>query len=349
MKPNSEVGIIGYGAYVPIYRIKNSEIARMWNNDPNSTPITEKATVGPDEDVITMSVEAARNALRRAKIDAKRLQAVYVGTESKPYAVKPSGTVVAEAIGATGELLSADYEFACKAGTEAFQTCIGLVGSGMIDYAMGIGIDTAQGKPQDALEYTAASGGAAYIFAKKSNDTLAYIEESCSFVTDTPDFWRRQHEHYPAHGGRFTGKPAYFKHMIGAAKMLFEKTGFSEKDFDYAVFHQPNKKFPQNAGKILGFSQDKIKQGLLSPIVGNTYAGAVPLGLSNVLDHVEAGSRILAVSYGSGAGSDAFSIVTQDALIERRDLAPKTEVYINKKQYIDYATYAKFRGKIRAD
>ena len=38
---------------------------------------------------------------------------------------------------------------------------MGLVGSGMGHYAMAIGMDTAQGKPGDALEYTAGAGGAA--------------------------------------------------------------------------------------------------------------------------------------------------------------------------------------------
>ena len=39
MKPNKSVGIIGYGAYVPKYRIQNTEIARVWGNDPNLVPI----------------------------------------------------------------------------------------------------------------------------------------------------------------------------------------------------------------------------------------------------------------------------------------------------------------------
>ena len=88
--------------------------------------------------------------------------------------------------------------------------------------ALAIGADTSQGAPGDALEYTASAGGAAYIIGEKN--TLADIEHTCSYTTDTPDFYRREGEDYPSHGGRFTGEPAYFKHVLGAAKMLFEET-----------------------------------------------------------------------------------------------------------------------------
>jgi hydroxymethylglutaryl-CoA synthase len=51
------------------------------------------------------------------------------------------------------------------------------------------------------------------------------------------------------------------------------------------------------------------------------------------------------ISFGSGAGSDAFSLLVSDALPERRHLAPKTRAYIARRVEIDYATYARFRGK----
>lgn len=100
------VGIVGYGAYIPRYRMKIEDIARVWEVDaPNYTRglgLYEKSVPAPDQDTITMSVEATRYALKRAGIDPKEIGAVYVGLESHPYAVKPSGTVSAEAIGATG-------------------------------------------------------------------------------------------------------------------------------------------------------------------------------------------------------------------------------------------------------
>ncbi len=149
--------------------------------------------------------------------------ALYVGSESHPYAVKPTGTVVAEAIEASPNLTVADFEFACKAGTAAIQVCMGLVGSGMIKYGVAIGADTSQGAPGDPLEYSASAGGAAYLIG--SREIIAKINSTFSYTTDTPDFWRREGQPYPSHGGRFTGEPAYFKHVSAAAKGLMEKVG----------------------------------------------------------------------------------------------------------------------------
>lgn len=345
LKPDRPVGIIGYGAYVPRYRLPAAQVAAIWGGGEEGLPVKEKAVAGQDEDVITMSIEAARNALKRSGISPLELRAVWVGSESHPYAVKPSSTIVAEAIGASPSIQAGDWEFACKAGTEALVAATAMVGSGMARYALAIGMDTAQGRPGDALEYTAASGGAAYILGS-ADEALAVIESSYSFVTDTPDFWRREGQKYPEHGQRFTGEPAYFKHITSAGKALMEESGTSPQDYTYAVFHQPNTKFPQRVASMLGFSKEQIQPGLLVPVIGNTYAGAALIGLTATLDVAKPGDRILMVSFGSGAGSDAFSLLVTEALLERRDRAPHTQDYIKRRTEINYATYTRMRGKL---
>ena len=345
------VGIITYGAYIPRYRIKVEEIARVWGANAaeisGGLGVFEKAVPDYDENTATFAVEAARAALARRSVDVSEIKAVYVGSESHPYAVKPTAVTVGEAIGATPVMTAADYEFACKAGTAAIQTSMGLVASGMMKYAVAVGADTAQGAPGDALEYTAAAGGAAYVIG--NDDPIAEINDTCSFTSDTPDFWRREGEDYPRHGGRFSGEPGYFKHVESAAKMMMEKRGTRPSDYDYAVFHQPNAKFPQKAAKSLGFTAEQIKPGLLVPRLGNTYSGAVPLGLAAVLDIAKPGDRIFVTSYGSGAGSDSFDITVTEAILDKidRSRAPSVESMLNKKKYFDYAVYARHKGKIK--
>jgi hydroxymethylglutaryl-CoA synthase len=343
-------GIVGYGAYIPRNRIKVEEIAKVWGADAPSYKkglmLEEKSVPSPDQDTITMSVEASKNALKRAGIDPVDIGAVYIGSESHPYAVKPSGTVLAEALGATPEVHTADFEFACKAGTEGMFVALNLVKAGVVKYGLGVGADTSQGAPGDALEYSAAAGAAAFIFGK--DKVVAEVLDTYAYMTDTPDFWRREYEYYPQHGGRFTGEPAYFKHVVGAAKGIMNKAGMQAGDFNYVIFHQPNGKFPFKAGKILGFSRQQIEPGWLVNKLGNTYSGSSPLGLTATLDIAKPGDHILLVSYGSGAGSDAFILKVTPRIDEVRDLAPLTrEILDHNKKYLEYGEYAKFREKIR--
>src|SRR4030043_2491637 len=217
-----KVGIVSYGAYVPRYRISPEEIGKVWGADGKAMSkglmISCKSVPAPDEDTITISVEAARNMMKRCSVNPQDIGALYVGSESHPYAVKPTGTIVAEAIDAAPHLMVADFEFACKAGTAAIQTCMGLVGSGMVKYGVAIGADTSQGAPGDALEYSASAGGAAFLIG--SEKVIATINHTLSYTTDTPDFWRRAQMKYTSHGGRFTGEPAYFKHIMNCANNL---------------------------------------------------------------------------------------------------------------------------------
>ena len=340
-------GIVGYGAYVPSHKIETGEIASVWGADGSAWAknlnVYSKSVPGPDEDVITISVEAARQAMSRAKLTGENIGAIYTGSESHPYAVKPTSTIVAEAISATPHLTAADYEFACKAGTAAIQTCLGMVGDGQIENGIAIGVDTSQGAPGDALEYSASAGGGALIIGKKN--VIAEINHTTSYTTDTPDFWRREGQKYPRHGGRFTGKPAFFKHVMSCGLKTMEMAGTKPEDYKYIVTHQPNGKFPIRAAKSLGFNEEQYKTGLLTPRIGNTYSGAVFLGLTAILDIAEPGDRILAVAYGSGAGSDGFDITVTDK-ITKMDRTDTIESMIERMKIINYATYAKYRGKL---
>jgi len=345
----AKVGIVGYGSYIPRNRIKLETIADIWGaSSPHmkrGLMLYEKSVPSPDQDVITMSVEASRNALRRCDIDPQEVGAIYIGSESHPYAVKPSGTVVAEAINATPEIHCADYEFACKAGSEAMFVCSQLVKAEAMKYGLAIGADTSQGQPGDALEYSASAGAAAFFFGREN--LIAELVETHTFMTDTPDFWRREHEFYPKHAGRFTGEPAYFRTTLGCGRGLLEKSGMKPEDFQYAVFHQPNGKFPLRAGKALGFTKEQIDTGWLVPYLGNTYSGASPIGLTAVLDVCRPGDLIFMVSYGSGAGSDGFIFKVTGRISQVQDKATHTRKMLDEnKRYLSYGEYAKFRGKI---
>lgn len=319
-KSPKKVGIVGYGVYVPPFRITSAEIDTHQNKrvgiTAKSTGLISKSVPAIDEDTITIATIAAQQALVRSKISTELVQSLFIGSESHPYAVKPSGATVAAALGLSENMSTADLEFACKAGTQALQIATSFVKAGMHTYSMAIGADTAQAAPGDALEYTAAAGGAAYLVG--SRKILAEIVATTSVVTDTPDFWRANGAAYPSHAGRFTGEPAYFAHITKSVQRLFETTGLSAQSIDYCVFHTPNVKFPQAIAHSLGFSSKQLAPSLLVQTVGNTYSAASMLALAQTLDTIEANKTILVASYGSGAGSDAFLLKTTPLLVAQR-------------------------------
>lgn len=337
------VGIVSYGTYVPTYRIRLSDISNVWHGD-NEAPnlqMSEKAVPGIDEDAITMAIEAGKKAIDSGKIDPTKIGCIYVGSESHPYAVNPSSSTVATYLQMGNNYMTVDLEFACKAGTAGMQIAAALITTKQINYGLIIGSDTAQGRPHDMLEYTAASAACAFLFGRKKNEIIADILMTSSYTSDTPDFWRRDGARYPTHFNRFTGEPAYFTHIFSEAKKLFEKSTLKPEDFSYCVFHMPNGKFPRIIAKKLGFTPKQLAPSLVVDKIGNSYSASSLLGLAAVLDIAKPKEKIFFVSYGSGAGADGFIFETGPAIkkIQKKTIPLKHQISI--KRYLSYPGYLK--------
>lgn len=333
-----KTGITSYGFYIPQYRVRIAEIAKAWGKNAaeieQSLGVVEKTVSSAAEDSLTMGYESSSVAMKSVE---EPIGALFFGTESPVYAVNPSSTILGELLDIGNNYLAYDTQFACKAATGALISAIGLVESKQIQAALVVASDKATGKPHDALEYTAASGSVSVIVGEKN--PILGIEAWESFSSDTPDFWRREGLKYPSHGGRFTGKPSYFKHIVGSVKAILSKTRSKPEDFDHVVFHMPNGKFPVQVAAQLGFTSDQIKRSLIVSELGNTYTASALMGLVATLEFVKPGERILFTSYGSGAGSDAFIFKATKEIEKKRLYFSKS---IKEKIYIDYATYLKF-------
>ncbi len=345
VKPSKEYevpGIVGYGVYVSRFRIKEGNFER-------SVPFV-------DEDAVTAAVESGKLALIHSGIDSALVGKVYVGSESNPYAVKPIASKVAQVLKLGEEdedvqgVDAVDTEFACKAASSMFKDATSLVNypkSG-VKYAMVIGTDNSQAAPRGCpggeLDLFVGYGSSAFIFGKY--DIIAEIEGWYSCTSDTPDFWRRDGEFFPMHGGRFTGDPAYFKHVRKAATKLMERLNLQASDIDHFVTHQPNPQFPVRIAKELGFKDEQYAPSLLINKFGNTYSGCSPIGLAALLDIAKPEERILLASYGSGAGSDAYLLRTTSQLADKRQrqkINVKFQAENPFTEYVDYTTYRRLK------
>lgn len=377
MKLNTDkpVGIVAYGTALPAWKVMADQIALgqgsvLESGQPDlstasSLGVESKTVPDFDEDTVTLATSAGIEAVQRLEETTQLLEAtpqtsqdgpaarsnkdepaaqsnigaLFIGSESHPYAVKPSGTMVASALGLSETMALADLQYACKAGTQGLQIVASYVASNFAQLGMAIGADTAQSKPGDVLEYTAGAGAAAFILGQ-GDGVLAKLLATSSTSSDTPDFWRRPGQPYPEHAGRFTGEPAYFTQVIQNATKIMNQLNLQPADFEFCVFHTPNAKFPHQAAKKLGFSKQQLEPSLVVNQIGNTYAAANMLALASVLDQARAGQTILQVSYGSGAGSDAFIWEVTPALeVQRQSWNHLLQSKIEKLKPVNYLNY----------
>jgi hydroxymethylglutaryl-CoA synthase len=317
-----------------------------------------KSVAGIDEDSITIATEAAQNAIAMAGIDPEKIEAVAVGSESKPYAVGTIARHVASFVGMGRNVYVADLEGACNAGMQALNFVESQIHAGKIRYGLAVGTDVAQAPISDPLEYACGAGAGAFVLG--DTDLVATMVDSAAYSSLTLDFWRRDGVAVPSHFGRTTVE-AYIKHVIGAIEGILRKhEDMRLMDFDYLTFHQPSGYMPMKTCKMLSqekietlddpsvhdrikltpeFIEERVKPWLRVLDTGNTYAASTPIALSDILDHAKPGENALAVSYGSGAYTVATWLRVEDGIESKRNLIPSVEQYINRRRDIELETY----------
>ena len=215
----------------------------------------------------------------------------------------------------------------------------------MINYGLASASDSLgfRIRPGENYEYYGSAGAASYVIG--NNDIIAEIEATVSYNTDSNDYFRLDGDRYLRYGGPALdlGGMGYEKHIKTAAKEIMRKLNCKPADFDFAVFHQPYGTRPFTIGSSLGFKKEQIITGNIAENIGDCGAASSLLGLAAILDVAKPGNRILLVSYGFGAGSDALSIVITDEIQSKRGKGIKHQ--IENKKIINYSLSTLFERK----
>src|SRR5713101_33699 len=108
------VGIVGFGSYVPSYRLPRELIAKEWG-----TPAAggEKAVANHDEDSLTLAVNAAVNCFPDSA--PAELDALFFASTTPPYREKQSAATVAAVLDTGPNVRTADFTDTLRAGTSA--------------------------------------------------------------------------------------------------------------------------------------------------------------------------------------------------------------------------------------
>lgn len=352
-----ETGILSYGAAVPKHRIAADDIWQVWKNiSPqffDMLSISERGVLGPEEDTLTLATAAGEQALARAAdlVPRDRVGALFLGSGTSPYATKSAATVLLDALGLLPHVLTADVQSAEKSGSTALLLAAALVEAGQVDYALVVAADTMNRHtpPGMVLEYVASAGAVAFLLGREEAQLVARLEEWTTHSWDQNDYFRVEGERYIQPGAGFYGWVANWgllDHVVPAAKAFFEQTGLTAEDFTKFAVPQKTGLRPLMTMSKAGLDMMQVLPYVLTAQIGDCGAASVPLSVAHILDWADAEERIGVIDYGSGAGSDVWSLTTTPLLEERRPTAGLVMELLDDKIMVDYATALKYEQKM---
>lgn len=132
------VGIVSYGAYVPLRRLGQG--TQGWRLPG------EKAVAYYDEDSLTMAVAAAIDCL--GDMDRQTVDGFYFASTTSPYKEKLAATTAASATDLRNNILTMDFGDSLRAGVSALRVAVDTVKAGSAKSIMVTASDCRLAAPQ---------------------------------------------------------------------------------------------------------------------------------------------------------------------------------------------------------
>lgn len=335
------VGISGYGVYIPKLRIKREDYAKAWGTF-SAAGVGEKSVMGFDEDVLTAAAKVSMRALESVPMTPDKVTRFAFASTTPPYVEKLLSGTVMVSVGIPNSALSSDHITSTRAGTEAMLSAFEHVMANPKGVAVAAAADAPAASMWDSIEHALGAGAAAFVLS--SENLVAELEGHASYAT----------EHF---GERFKPREDDLLHDLNVKKFseaslissttragnaLMKKLGRKPEEYQHVVIQQPDAKVPVSVGGKMLIQEPQLAAGLTSKLVGDLGAASAPVSLAAALDLAKVGDRILVVSYGSGAGSDALSF----KVVGDRKATVTFQQEADRKEYIDYVKYLKLKGAI---
>jgi hydroxymethylglutaryl-CoA synthase len=292
------LGIVSYGAYVPILRLQRQAVAaaHAWYNPAlRALGSGEQAMASWDEDAITMAVEASRDCL--GDLDRSRIDRVMLASTSHPFADRQNAGVVKEALNLTDAVSAVDFSGSQRTGTaallDAFYCSRGGGGS-----VLCVASEKRRAQPASDLELT--NGNAAAAFLVGEGEVAAEFLGGYSTSVDFVDHFRSAgHEFDYGWESRWVRDEGYAKIAPAAIKAAFEKLKIVPSQVNRFVMAAPMRGVNASVAKAVGIPADRMMDAL-SETVGDAGAAHAPLMLAQTLETAATGDIIVAVGFGQG-------------------------------------------------
>ena len=328
------LGIVSYGAYVPIYRLSRSELARAWGGGAASG---ERSVANWDEDSVTMAVEAIRDCLKG--IDRKLIDSVYFATTTAPFKENQCSTILTTATNMRRDVFSADFTTSLRSGTIALKAAIDAVKAGSAKRAVVAASDSRLGEPKSEYERLFGDGAAAVMVG--DTDVIASIEGTYSHSDEIYDNWRTMKDDVvKMWEDRFILSKGYELNIREAILGITSKYGVQLKDFAKVVYYAPDERRHREMARALGLDKNQVQDPMFDRL-GNTGCAFALMMLVAALEEAKPGDKILFANYGNGA--DAFIFQVTDKIEQCRGHKGVKGYLASKMQLPNYETYIRFR------
>ena len=328
------LGIISYGAYVPLWRLNREAIAPGLRG--------EKAIAGFDEDSITMAVAAATDCFEN--VERESVDGLFFASTTTPFSEKQAASLLTGALDLRSDIFTADALACLRGGTIALRIASDMVKAGSGKKVLIAAADCRLGAPESNFERDSGDGAAAFIIGD-SAEVVATVEGFHSISNDIMDVWRLTGEPFVnTEEDRFIEEEGYLKIVEKTVSELMRRHDLRAHDFAKAVLYAPNPRAYRSIARRLGFNANQMQDPLFDK-VGNAGTAHALMLLVNALEEAKPGDKILLASYGDG--SDAFILETTEHLDKT---GRGIKAYIQSEKVInDYCRYAKWRGIMPVD
>lgn len=314
------VQIAALGVYVPPRVLTNADLERMVDTSDEwiqqRTGIRERHIVDPGVATSDLAVEAARCALRQARLTPDDIDVLVVGTTTPDMIFPSTACLIQHKLGAT-RLWGFDLGAACSGFTYALTVGAQFVASGAHERALVVGADVMS----SIIDYTDRAtcvlfgdGAGAVVLAPAADDGLGILDFAHEIdgsggpalcMPAGGSLRPASHEtvekrlHYVHQDGQTVFKYAVRK-TEEIARRLLERNGLAPCDLDLFVSHQANQRIIEAAAERLGLPSRKVIINIAR--YGNTTAATIPLALADAIadGRLKKGDLVLLASVGAG-------------------------------------------------
>lgn len=334
------IGIVSYGAYVPMWRMDRGEIARAAGT---LSARGERAVASWDEDSLSMAVEAGLDCL--TGIDPKEIDALYFATVSSPLKEKQASSIIASALDLKENVNTSDVTDSTRAATSAVQAAFNAIKAGSARKVLVVAADSRPVMMGSEFEQVSGDGAAALLIGE--GDTTADIEAFSTVSDAIPGPWRRETDAFPRmFAAKLDRIYGLLKDVPQAISELLEKCNLEVKDISKFALYAPDPRGYFNLARDLGIEAMTQVENPLFETVGITGTPHCLLLLVAALEKAEPDQRIVCASYGEG--SDAILIRTTEKVEQIKDKRKGTGFIASKRMLPSYGRFYDFKKAMEA-